>query len=406
MVVESSYAMPTVALDKIFPNFSHEFLDPFMGIIDSDINKGVHFNVNIRDSYNEKVNPILKLARPEDAKYIAEIIREDYEGTYPYKEMEDPQEIERMMTSGEYKFILFLDKFGEVLGSTCFGLDFNEKKGYLRSLVVKKKCLGVLDATKAYIGSCIVIWTAYRDRILIWWGEARTADAKSQYINRLCSLRQVAFLPNKDIFYNKIESDIVMISYDKKVLRELRSTQQPKIIPEVLKCYTYSDTIYDLGCAKISFPIIDLDYEKLTDLKKSLTMTIRRDRFGYEEIRFNLNNSDSYFEFLHTPRVKNFEKVKYKVDCLEELAVFIQEYKKCARDLSIRYIEAHVSAYNPAHQKVFLDMGLIPRGYIPSWKHRDGIFEDYVLFNHYEGEIVKDMELLEEGWELLRCLNR
>jgi hypothetical protein len=397
--------MPTVALNKIYPSFSHEFLNPFMGMIDTDIKSGIQFNVRIRENPRNKLNPILKLARPEDAKFITEIVKEDYEGSYPYKEMEDEKEIQKMIKSGKYKFILFLDKSGEVLGSTCFGLDFEEKKGYLRSLVVKKKCLGVLDATKAYIGSCIVIWQMFRDKILIWWGEARTADAKSQYINRLCSLRQVAFLPNKDLFYNKIESDIVMISYNEKVLREYRSTKTPQIIPEILKCYSYSDDVYDLGYAKVSFPVINLDYEKLVTYKENLTVKISRDKFGYETIKFNLKNSKSFFEFLHTPRVKNFEKTNYKVNNLEELAVFIQEYKKCARKFGIRYIEAHVSAYNPSYQKIFLDMGLIPRGYIPSWKHHNGIFEDYVLFNHYEGEIDKSMELLEEGWELLKYLN-
>ena len=103
--------------------------------------------------------------------------------------------------------------------------------------------------------------------------------------------------------------------------------------------------------------------------------------------------------------VQNFEKLKYSVENLEGLFILVQEVKKLAGELKVRYFEAFVSAYNIEHQQIFRDIGLVPRGYIPSWKHRSGIFEDYVLFNHYEGEIDKNMELLEEGRELLRYLN-
>ena len=53
-----------------------------------------------------------------------------------------------------------------------------------------------------------------------------------------------------------------MISYNEKALREYRSTQTPQIIPEILKCYSYSNDMYNLGYAKVAFPGINLDYIK------------------------------------------------------------------------------------------------------------------------------------------------
>jgi len=37
--------------------------------------------------------------------------------------------------------------------------------------------------------------------------------------------------------------------------------------------------------------------------------------------------------------------------------------------------------------------------------NKSNSFEDYVLFNWYEGEIDKNIQLLSEGKELLECLN-
>ncbi len=389
----------TVDLSEIFPSFSEQFLEPFADKIDFNLKKGIPTDFKIRKETLNKVNSILILAKPEDAKIITEIIKEDYEGTYPYKEMEDEQEVKRMIETGEYKFVLFKNKEGDVLGTTCFGFNFKEKKGYLRSLVVRKKMLGVLDATKAYIGSCLAMWEKYKDQILIWWGEARTADAKSQHINRLCSVRPIALLPNKDIFYNKIESDLVMISYSEKVLRDMRCKKIPEVIFDVVGCFAYSNQMFSLGPLSIAHPELDLDDEKITFYRNKIEVKCENDKFGYEYYKLSINGTNTFLKFLHTPRVKNFEKTEYEIENLEQLAAYIYRMQKIAEDLDIRYYEVHVSAYKPIEQQIFRIMGLKPRGYIPCWKldKETGCFDDYILFNNYKGEMAEGIELIPEG---------
>ena len=75
--------------------------------------------------------------------------------------------------------------------------------------------------------------------------------------------------------------------------------------------------------------------------------------------------TESYFKFLYTPQVQNFEKTEYSVNNLEELYVFVQDFKKLARLLKVRYCEAFISAYDVEHQSIFYNAGLNPRGYIP-----------------------------------------
>ncbi len=407
MLSKQSLIEPVILLNELFPKYSNRFLSYFEDIIDTSDHKSISLNFKIREkSHMKKLSPILKLAKPKDAKIIIELVKEAYEGTYPYKEMEDELEVRKMIKSGKITFVLFKNPKNqdEIIGSTAFVVDLEAKKGYLRSLVVKKKYLGVLDASKAYIGSCIIVWLAYKKEILIWWGEARTADAKSQYINRLCSLTPIGFYPNKDIFFNKIESDLMMISYNEKALHEYRRKDIPEVIPEVFDCFNFSDEHFSLGPVNYVEPMLHLDPEELVEISKNLATSVKRDMFGYETIRFSLPNSNSYFEFLHTPRVQNFEKTRYKIKNLEELFVFVEEFKKYANKLNIRYFEVYISAYEPTHQKIFLDAGFYPRGYIPSWKFdkKRGDFEDHVLFNFFLGFIDTNIQLIPEGQELLR----
>jgi len=209
------------------------------------------------------------------------------------------------------------------------------------------------------------------------------------------------------VFLGQVESDVMHIIYNEKVLNKYRRKERPRIIPEVLSCYYYSNKRYGLGSIEVAEPLFEFDTQKLTSLEQKIVKTIKNHEFGYETIRLSYEGSGSYFKFLYTPQVQNFEKTEYKVDNLEELFVFVQEFKRCAREMEVRYCEAYVSAYKPAHQRIFSDLGLSPRGYIPSWQYNQdkGSFEDHVLFNHYEGKIDENMKLIDEGTQLLADLS-
>ena len=112
------------------------------------------------------------------------------------------------------------------------------------------------------------------------------------------------------------------------------------------------------------------------------------------DIKFTLEGSSSFFSFLYTPQVQNFEKTKYKVKSVEELFVFGQKFQEYRVKYNVRYLEVFISAYNPVHQKIFYNLGLIPQGYIPSWDYNDkeGVFEDSILFNYTVAKITMDCD--------------
>ncbi|KKL67511.1 hypothetical protein LCGC14_2134250, partial [marine sediment metagenome] len=389
------------------PNFVQEFLEPFKNLTSSPIKNEMHLNFEIKENkHPKKISPILRLAHPNDAQEITEIYKELYDGTYSYKEMEDVEEVKKMILDPHVKWIIYQDPQYHIAGCITFVLDFENRRGYIRGFMLKKKYQGRIDITKAMIGSMLGMLHEFRDKIYTWYVENRTAHAKSQYSMWVCGIAPIAFYPNKDIFLEQVESDLMQILYDERALKKFRSSEIPCFIPSVESCYQYSNKRYSLGTFSIKSPNIILGKKKVGKLQKKLVRNIERDQFGYETIKFTFEGSDSYFEFLHTPQVKNFEKTKYKVKSLEELYVFTQELIKLKEELDVRYCEVFVSAYNPKYQQIFFNAGFKPRGYIPSWEcSQDTLeFSDSILFSIFDGKISEDIQLIDHGHKLLEVL--
>ncbi|MFW9822045.1 MAG: DUF998 domain-containing protein [Candidatus Thorarchaeota archaeon] len=396
-----------MSLEELFPNFSHEFLEPFKDIINGRIEQDLHLDFHISGrKHRHKVSPILRLARPEDAEELVEIYKELYAGTYPYKEMEDINEVRKMIKDPAIEWMIYQDPSYNIAGCVTFVLDFKNKRGYIRGFMLKEKYQGYIDITKAMIGSMIGMLHKYKDIIYTWYVENRTAHAKSQYSMYVCGIAPVGFYPNKDVFCGKVESDLMQILYDQRVLNELHCKEIPQIIPQVEPCFKYSGRRYGIQTANVEAPEFCLNKSKVRRLRKSLDKKVVKDKFGYEKIILSFTNSDSFFQFLYTPQVQNFEKTIYKIACLEELYLFVQEFLKCKKELGVRYCEVFISAYKSEHQQIFYNAGFKPRGYIPSWRFspKQSIFKDSVLFNRYDGSVSSNIQLIEEGSELVKTL--
>ncbi|MHA2048720.1 MAG: DUF998 domain-containing protein [Promethearchaeota archaeon] len=407
MLSEKKFTESTVSLQELFPSYAKQFLKPFENIVEPEFHKDMHLPFKIADrKHTHKISPILRLARPEDAHEIVEIYKELYEETYPYKEMEDEQEICRMIKDPSIQWIVYQDPSFHIAGCITFVLDFDNSRGYIRGFMLRKKYQGHVDITKAMIGSMLGMLHKYKDIILTWYVENRTFHSKSQYSMWVCGIAPIGFYPNKDVFLGEVESDLMQVLYDERVLREFRSPDIPRFLSSVESCYQFSEKRYHLGSYMVTTPEIDLDHIEIRKLKTHLVKQVSKDKFGYETIIFTLEGSDSFFEFLYTPQVQNFEKTHYNVKNIEELSVFIQEFIDCGKELGIRYCEAFISAYRPEHQQLFYDAGLKPRGYVPSWKFnaRTDLFEDHVLFNKFEGSINRNIQLIDEGEDLLQVL--
>lgn len=406
MISKQSFSNPTVSLDDLFPDCTQALLEPFKRAINIDLTDQVHFEFEITEKKHHKISPILRLARPEDAKEIIGIYKELYNGTYPYKEMEDEQEVRKMIEDPNVQWVIYQDPKYNIAGCITFVLDFTNKRGYIRGFMLKKKYQGYIDITKAMIGSMLAMLHKYKDVIYTWYVENRTAHAKSQYSMWVCGIAPIGIYPNKDIFLGRVESDLMQILYDERALKKHRCKTSPRLISPVDSCFHYSNERYKLGSYTRSDPKIRLNKMKITKLHKRLEKKVVRDAFGYETITLSIKGTESFFKFLYTPQVQNFEKTEYHIEYLEELYVFAKALLHCKEELNVRYCELFVSAYAPEHQQLFFDAGFRPRGYVPSWEYcsEHDCFKDVILFSMFEGQLSKDIQLIKQGQELVQTI--
>jgi len=182
MITQEIIQSPIIPYKKLRPNSIDEFLEIFEDVLDlENLENGMELDFLIDTKLgSDKISPTLVLANPKDAKVIASICKEVYDGTYPYKEIEDERMVKKMIESPDNHFILF-EVNGEVAGCFRCALDFEHKKGYSGGFMVKKKYQKTLDVTKSIIGSYSWMWKTFEKEILVWYCENRSAHAASQY---------------------------------------------------------------------------------------------------------------------------------------------------------------------------------------------------------------------------------
>ena len=404
MITQELLSFPVIPKEYLFPKSIEEFLDAFDGILDLDIENGMKLDFIIEDRNNDKISPVLRLAKPKDSKEISSICKEVYQNSYPYIQIEDPSHVKKMIKSPQHHFILFIvGKY--IAGFFRCEIDFEHKKGYMGSFMLREQFHKNFDVIKAIMGSYYWMWSTFKE-VAIWYCENRTAHTASQFITAVCGINTIAIFPNKDKFYGEIESDVMGIMYRQDTLASLRSKRIPSLVEGSVDSFLHADNLYQLGFFHLVSPHIKLDQEKIEQLRCRFISNSSMDGYGYETHYFKFRGLESYFTFLHTASIQNYEKAEYRVNCLEELYVFLEEVKKCIKEQEIRYCEFFVSAYEPEYQELFFEFGFHARGYAPCfwYNDRENCYEDQVIFNLYKGKL-EQMDLLPQGLELLELLD-
>jgi hypothetical protein len=383
-----------------------EFLETFKDIKDIDIENGTLLNFDLKSSHDfNKAKPILRLARIDEADELRSLFEDSYKDTYPFKIMEDINEIIKMIKNPNYDWFLFKTQDEKTAG--CFGAtyDFEGKKAYLHGFVIKRSYQKSFNSFKAFIGALTYLWRKYKNRIFIWFGEMRTNNNTTQWCTNYCGMYPVAFFPNKDLFFKKPESEFLHVAYDSRALKELRTQKTPRIIRSVLNCYYYSNQRYNLGLPKVENEKISLNQAKLKNLREFLVIKKETDKFENSRITFQFKRRDSYFRFLYNRPNDEIEKCTYRIKSVEELNIFVARLNDFIEYNDVRYSEVFVSAYKPLDQKIFLNGGFKPTGYIPSWKFNKitKSFEDCIVFIVSKGNI-KNVKTITESKKLLNVL--
>ena len=383
-----------------------DMLNTYPLLREIDLEKGHNFEDSTR---NGKIIPSLKFATEKDAEEITKIFKEVYKNTYPYKRIENVSEIQSMIRNPNYYWIIFTLKPDIIAGCIGIHLDFENKIGNFFGFAFREEFQPTADISTASLACVVAPMQKFKNQIFIWFAEIRSSFSSIQYIAKLTGLNPVGFLPNKDIFFNQPESEVLFITYNQKILHELRSSQKPQLISQAIFCYFYAFQKYNLGLPEISNNYnleSELDQNKLENNRKLILRRIERDKFGNELITISIKGTNNFFQFLHYNNIQIVEKVDYKVSALEDLYVFLEEIKSIIIEFKLRYFEVFLSAYDSTHQQFFYDAGFKPTGYIPAFKYNKdlNLYEDQVLFVYHEEELNKNVRLIRETEEFLKTI--
>lgn len=78
MITQEILTWPIIPRENLYPKSIEAFLDAFEGILDLDIETGMELDFLIEGrEASTKISPVLKLARPEDAKDLADICKKE-----------------------------------------------------------------------------------------------------------------------------------------------------------------------------------------------------------------------------------------------------------------------------------------------------------------------------------------
>ena len=387
----------------------YKTLDEYLALNDKykdlDVRKGISL---LKKSKKHKIVPSSWIAKPGDEKEIVQIFKEIYHESYPFKEFESESEILKMIENPYFHWLVFRNGSGSIIGCIGLEIDIDNKKGIFHGLVLKQLYQGFTDFSKLFIATFCSLLRIFEKEILSVSCEVRSAHSKTQYMGKYLGLLPIVFLPNKDIFFNKEESEIIIVGYREEALKKYRSPKTVKITRQVLKSYLFASHKHNIGSFKVK-NYLNLVYKekKITKCRELFTRRVEEDKFGNEYVRFFYGESESRFTFFHNKYIKNIERISYLVSSKEEFYVFIEKLIDFIRENTVRYCDCFISAYNPLHQTILLNAGFEPYGYVPVYKYnkKENTLEDQIVFVYYKGEVkLERLKLIPETKELIQSL--
>jgi RimJ/RimL family protein N-acetyltransferase len=309
--------------------------------------------------------------------------------SYPYPEALDPIWIDK--TARNQRKTLWkvvkntLD--GQVIGSVTIQLDRENKRGYVRGMMIDPAYQGKKVGGRAYSDAFRDIMGRKENRevIKIFWTENRTAHSGSQRISEALNFYPLGLFPNKDVFLGKRESDLLYAVYAMNTLKLRRP--DPQLIREVLP-------IYKAVASQFRFPQIqpvdvssnppkdqplDQTQEDQEDQEDQVQGSIVPDEYEYGRCMFCMKGEVLTLKL--NPRTCVAEEALFSPKINPTILKTLVQFALDVLDPILYYIEFYVSAYQPELQQVFADLGFSATGYAPGWNLVGGQREDMILFS-------------------------
>ena len=380
-----------------------------------------HHGNNISDHLNQKPLPLhIETPRTKThARTIVNIYNKIYEGTYPYKEMLDPNFVYNSFKNQTFYWKIFRfktnsSKKGKIAGCFTIVIDYENRTGYMRGLNILPEYQGKVAVRQLSYAMIYQFFEKYADKVDKWYNESRTAHSKVQHLSRVIGAHPYAIFEGKDYFLRKKESDVLMVAHFKKALSKNRTP--PKFIhPKIYNLYKQIAHFHEFEENPILVSEINakIDLMKVSKFLREIKIDLHTDSFGYLKISFTHSKSGDYLSGLHTLSVKNIEKINYSVSSLENFGAFIFLLKRYIQQEDVEYVEMQLKADEIEKAEWLFNQEFHLCGYVPSWikseEKKSDKFEDATIFSWQNKSLSQSRpKLIEEAqilWNTLINVN-
>ncbi len=317
------------------------------------------------------------VARPGDARQVAQLYRNVYENGYPSPELFTEEGMREFLTFKRSHCITSIVIHGEdVIAAGTFFL--HGRAAFCRGWMVDPAWQGKMGTRQVFQQILLNARHKLAGKVDYFYGELRTATAKLQGIIEEIGFRPVGTLPYKDAFANGREAEILYACY----------YQEPR--PGRMRLTLRAAQV---ASAVLNHPVLAVRvFVPPTTGGRATNCSVQYvEESNGEGVLHLALPSGASLDAAVCPAPRNSDRVATRADSIGDYATLLRRYLAELEDRSIAYAEVYVRADAPARQTVLEDLGFSPTGFLPAWyAPGEAAPADCVFYTiHFPSEILE-----------------
>mgnify|MGYP006291961245 CR=1 FL=1 len=340
-------------------------------------------------------------ALPTDAAQVSEIYRQVYNNTYSYTEYTDSDYLMKDIRNKWTGWYVMVPRgeYDQIAGCVSTEVDPIHHRAYGRGLMMHPKYQGLGVGSRLGQYGFERLTATYGDKIRFFYSENRAVgNSKSLKVVENIGFKPLGILPYKDVFFNKRESPVLMALHSSHAWKNRKASI--RIIPRLIPLKAYIDKVYKRKTKGDDVRVEKVNLTRARTFQK-IIITKTNKPFGYVLHTFTCSKTGESLDI--TVNLQNLNAENMHIHCSSPITAkmlmeFMMNYfkahgvskkashrifnkKKYHMGLPIQYIEGYCPSDKPEIQQAFIDAGLRPLGWIPTWeRHPSGTSIDHVIF--------------------------
>ena len=335
--------------------------------------------------------------REDDAENIVRLYNDIYNGNYPCREYLDEEWVKSQVGKLDKFYKIIVDQEDNFVG--CGMMELDSRRGVLygraTAVCLKYQEKGIMGGIGMQTAQQVM--NELNGKIKMFYCLTRTTpgDTGMQRTLEKVGLRPIAILPDLDTGIGIRETEMFQALIFTPAFKKRR--KNPVVIPELKNILKAVRKQYR---QVKDYSILEVD--NIPIIKNGIMIGTFEDVHEYYTY-IELSCNQNHIKIEINPKAESAEVLEYNCQDEEIFLLLLSKIVKKMRQRNIKYLESYVSAYEPTHQKAFIQAGFKATGYIPIYDTVDGQYEDRVHMSWIPGEMLtRCLEFTPRSWSFIK----